>query len=298
MKRAIGTATLVACLFLPATQASAGSRLLKPATGESMWLSVGGKSRLYYRVASGQSTELEVRGEGELKCIVRAVATSASATTIAYSVVVTENGHTVKSVRTETVPSPTKWKGREEIAGKSRSFTLRIPAGDHRLRIVFESTDAAAAGIRYVFSDKPRRPAQSQLHATAKRESVTVLVKERPLDYYLADATSPVEVAVIGPTRLRVVSRFIFPDGARGDQRYMIQLQRDGKPLADKTLVTTKSAVAECESHPAWIFGKSKTFYLDIPKGTHVITLRLANTDSPAVALRFSVPKGDAANGR
>jgi hypothetical protein len=263
-----------------------------------MWLPIEGKDRLYFRVESGETATVQVRGPGEVKCYVRAVAGDAGSATIKYSVVISEGDHRLKTVETETAPSAMKWKGSSELAAKSRSFTLRIPDGDHRLTIAFASKDAKAAGIRYVFRETPEHSAQLPLHATGKRESVILLVKEKPLDYYVADQQSPVKVEVIGPTRLRVVSRLVYPSGARGSQRYTIKLERDGESLPDKTLETTKSSVVECESHPDWIIGKSKSFYVEVPKGTHVIMLRPANADSPGVALRFSIPKEDTANGR
>lgn len=298
MRNKVGISIVMACILLLTAHTDGRARLLHPTSGARMWLSIGGKNRLYFRVESGETTAVQVRGPGEIKCYVRAVAGSASPETIAYSLVISEGNHRLRTVETETVPSSMKWKHGDEIAAKSRSFRLKIPDGDHLFRIAFESKDATAAGIRYVFREAAAHSEQLSLHAVGKRESVTLLVKEKPLDYYVADEQSPVNVNVIGPARLRIVSRLVCPRGARGNQRYTINLQRDGQPLPDKTLVTTKSSVVECESHPDWILGKSKTFYVEIPKGTHVIALRLANADAPGVALRFSIPKEDTANGR
>lgn len=298
MKLNIRISVVVACVLIAATHSVAGPTLLHPASGERLWLPVKGKNRGYFKIESGQSATIQARGPGEIKCFVRAVTRAGGPATVGYSVTVTEGNHRLKTVQTETVPSSTKWKDRDEFATKSRNFTLSIPKGDHQLKITFESKDVKAAGIRYVFHEASPRPEQQLLQAAGKRESITLIVKEKPLDYYVADSQSPVEVRVIGPTRLRVVSRLICPSGARDDQHYTLKLDRDAQPLPDKAFVTTKSAVVVCERHPEWILGKSRTFYVDVAAGPHVVVLRPSSGDAPGVALRFSIPKQDVANGR
>lgn len=274
-----------------APRVHAGADMLHPASGQRMLFPVSGKTHQYFRLEAGSTTTVKVDGAGELKFIVRAVTDNATATPISYSVVVSEGNQPLKTIQTETVASPTMWTGTHEFAAKSRSFKLQIPNGSHVLTVAFQSESARAAGFRYAFKKGAASEPQVAIQATGARESVTLLVKERPLDYYVTDAVSPVQVNVVGPTSLRVVSRLIFPAAARGKLNYALKIQRDGKSLPDAALTTTKSDVTECAAHRDWILGKSMTSDVDVPKGAHVVTVRLSNADAPGVALKFSIPK-------
>ena len=293
--------TARACVFamammLPAGHAVAGVRMVNPERGTRMWLSVGGEERMYFRLESGETTTVHVEGPGEIKFIMRGI-TSTDAPTSTLLLDVLEGDRRLKRIRAETLPVDLKWKDSAQGSTQPRSGRLRVPAGEHVLRVAFQSGEVPAVGVRYAFrsgeAGKPQAPFQPQ----GTRETVTLLVKEKRLDYYIADASSPVKVDVIGPSRLRVVSRLIFREGARGSQRYEIVLLRDGDPLPNQVGNTTKSSGVECESHPEWILGTGETFYVDIPKGKHSVELRLANAEFPGVALRFSIPKKDIANG-
>ncbi len=292
MKRVI-PATLVLALAL-AAGAQAGVRFLQPENAGRVYLTVAGKPRLYFRTDAGASSRVDVTGPGELKLIVRAIPRTPDMTAVAYTIVVSEGKRELKRAAAETVPITTRWTETNEPATQSRSLALVLPEGEHRLDVRFDSKDAVAAGVRYVFRGAGGE--HLPIQGSGGTETVVILVKEKPLDYYITDASHPLEVDLIGPTSIRVVSRLVFRDGARGEQNYAVAVERNGKPLMERSVVTTKSDVTECEEHPDWILGKSRTFKVDIPKGKHRVLFRPSKTNSPGVALRLSIPSEDITN--
>ena len=286
-------AVLVLVLTLAAA-AHAAVRFLQPEGGERIYLTVAGKSRLYFKTDAGVSARVDAVGPGELKLIVRAIPRASDMTAVAYTITVSEGKRELKRATVETVPIATRWTDTEQSATQSRSLTLVLPEGEHRLDVRLDSKDAVAAGIRYVFRGAGGQ--LSPLQAGGGTETVVILVKEKPLDYYVTDASHALDVDLIGPTSIRVVSRLVFPDGARGEQNYAVTVERNGEPLMERSFVTTKSDVTECEEHPDWILGKSRTFKVDIPKGKHRVLFRPSKTSSPGVALRLSIPSEDITN--
>lgn len=283
-------------LLLASSHAEARVHMLRPEHGERMWLHVAGKDRLYFRLDAGDTAAVLVQGPGLLKLIVRGVDPSEGDST-SYSLRVFDNGAGLDSVKIHPVLNEVDWKGRDERSTKAHRVPLHLPSGRHLIRVALAGTGVQAAGVRYSFRKGGAAEAETEFQASGARESVQVLVKEKSRDYYVTDGDSPVTLDLIGPTRLRLVSRLIFRPGARGRQAYQLDLEQDGAALPSQAFDTTKSSVAECVSHPDWILGKGKTAYLDIPKGPHRVRVRAANNESPGVAVRFSIPEKDLANG-
>jgi len=283
-------------LILCSHEGEGGVRMLRPDSGKRMWLPVAGKNRMYFRLDAGDTATVKVEGPGLLKLIVRGVVPS-DADSASYSLDVLDRQRKLKSLRVSVVPTGVEWKESEEGSTKAHSVRLRLSRGEHRLRVVLGRDGTKAVGIRYSYEPGEELEAGVPFQPSETRETVKLLVKERPSEYYLTDATSPVALELVGPIRLRLISRLIFRPGARGRQMYQLLVDQDGVSLPPQAFSTTKSAVVECQSHPDWILGKSRTFAIDIPQGRHRIQIRAAGDRSPGVALRFSIPKKDLNNG-
>lgn len=294
------SARLAISLFVPlllvSSHAEARVHMLRPEHGERMWLHVAGKDRLYFRLDAGDTAAVQVQGPGLLKLIIRGVNPS-EGDSASYSLDVFDNDRGLKSVRAHPVLNAVDWKGRNERSTKAHRVRLHLTSGQHLIRIALGREGVQAVGVRYPFRKGGATEAEAAFQPSGARKSVQLLVKERSQDYYVTDRDSPVTLDLIGPTRLRLVSRLIFRPGARGRQAYQLDVERDGTALPSQALATTKSSVAECVSHPDWILGKGKTTYVEIPKGPHRVRIRAANNESPGVAVRFSIPRKDLANG-
>jgi len=286
----------VALLFVGAVHARA-SDLIAPERGRVMTLIIGGKHSTYYHLAADTASYLTVTGPARLTFIVRLAPALPSADTLAYSMVVSSGGQILETVSTTTGPIDWHWLNSDRGVCKSRKFSVSIPEGTHRLKVELKNTDVPDAGVRYMLSSGSPHGSETTLYPTGMAEAVTVLLKEKPLDYFIATAEKPVEVRVVGPTRLRAVTRLVYSGTMKGPQRFGLDVREDGKPVPSEALITKKSLAANFPDHPEWSIGESRTVYFPIAAGEHDLTLRLTGTDAPGLAVRFTIPKEDIENG-
>ncbi len=173
---------------------------------------------------------------------------------------------------------------------------VNVPDGTHRYKVSFKSPARGFAGIRYLFSTGEGHQAKSAIYPIDMLGATSVALKEKEIDFFLADSIRAVKVKVIGPTRLRVVTRLAYSGIMKGTQKYSAAIELDGKPMSRIPLETSKSPATYFNNHKDWSVGESRTFYLDIPVGTHEAAIRLASSSAPALAMRFTIPKDDIGN--
>ncbi len=258
-----------------------------------MTLDIAGKQSAYYRIWNDSSLYVTLTGPGTLTGLVRLITASLSEEPTTYTLIVSEGERLIKTLNSSTSASQWSWLGSKEAAGKSRKFHVRINDGKHRIKFSLRNTVASGAGIKFTFDKSSPHVGEAPLYPLAMKEQVTVQVRERPLDYAVMDAETPVKVRVIGPTRLRVVSRLLYSGLMKGPKQYSVVSEMDGKRLPPDKFKTKKSFTTKIINHPEWISGQSRTFYLPIPKGEHVVIFRMAAIEAPGVALRFTIPRED-----
>ncbi len=293
MKSQRRTFLTLAFVLAVTTTVNVNAKQVAPESGELMTLDIAGKQSTYYRIQKDSSLFVTLSGPGTLTGIVRLITPSETHTNVTYTLIVSDGKKLVKTLNSTTSSSQWNWLGNSEGAGKSRKFHVRIGEGKHRLRFSLKNTLASAAGIRFNFDKSSPHVGESPLYPLSMREQVTVQVRERSLDYAIMDAETPVTVRIIGPTRLRIVSRLLYSGLMKGPKQYSIVSRMDNRKLPAKKLKTKKSFTTKIINHPEWISGRSRTFYVPIPEGEHVVSFRMSAMEAPGVALRFSIPKED-----
>ena len=286
-------AIFILTVSLESTCFGAGDQIA-PAGAAALNLEIAGKLSLYHRLAVDSTATLAVKGPGKLDVLVRLSLKSELDTGIAYVVRVSENNTLLKTIEATSSPSESKWQNTNDLAAKSRKFTLAVPEGDHRLSFKLTNTKASAAGLRYLYeSGKTSHKSDSDVYPLSMAGSVTVSLREKLIDFFLADKTRPVVVEVIGPTSLRVISRLAYSGTMKGPQKYNLSISLDNQSLRQEALTSEKSVNVDFTNHKEWSVGESRTTYLDVPGGKHRVSFVLNSTDAPAVALRFTIPKED-----
>jgi len=120
---------------------------------------------------------------------------------------------------------------------------------------------------------------------------VEVIVRDQPRVYFRVTAESPVVVPLEGPIRLRVISRVELPAGSHEVAKYRLNAT-DGSTtfgtLDTESAAATVVRLAAGES----AVGKSRHMMLDVPAGSHQITLGLSHAGSVLVRLEQASPGG------
>jgi len=267
--------------------------MVAPESGTQVMLLIGDNISPYYRLDVDSATYVKVSGPGELRLVVRFSLPAGASSEGSWKMEVSEGAKQLTLVDKTTAVSEQTWQDSPFRPCELFKFSLNVPDGDHRYRIGLSSPIKSFAGIRYLFSSDAAREAKSAVYPIEMLEATSVEFKEKTIDFFLADSIRPVTVRVIGPTSLRVVTRLAYSGVMKGPQKYSTVIAMDSEAVSREALVTAKSPSTYFTNHKEWSVGESKTVHIDVPVGTHEVSVRLGSSSAPALAVRFTIPKED-----
>ncbi len=268
---------------------------VEPTPGNKISLEVSGKESEYFILEKNNSLELKVNGPTNLRVISRLNFPPGVSGSAQYGLEIKENNHLVKSYSTTSEPSSAVYKSRPGIPGKSRKFTFEVPQGSHRY-IIQPIKVSSEVHLRFLIQSAQAKSGWSSITPTQYDQVVIAILKEKPWSYYTCTSRKPVQVKVIGPTRLRVVTRLNYESNMKGQQKYQLLVEENGKTINRQGLETTKSLTVSYQNLKTVVPGKSKTFFLEVSGGQHTYNFRLAEGLANSVSLRFSIPEKDLNN--
>ncbi len=103
--------------------------------------------------------------------------------------------------------------------------------------------------------------------------------------YYILSKKQPVEIKVSGPTWLRVYTRIPWHGDRRGTKLYKLILQEDELKEKFITLESEYSKVAKVDNIR---LSKWRSFYINVPAGTHTYRFIHWRAPSDTIFLRFT----------
>lgn len=117
------------------------------------------------------------------------------------------------------------------------------------------------------------------------RPSTPVVVSGKTRAYFKVTSSTPLDVPIDGPSRLNVVSRAILPKGTAAVARYTLVVSDRGKVL-EREETESSSAGQVRDPSGAGDLGKSRRMTVDVPAGTHRVTLAVVGPTAVLVRLR------------
>ncbi|MCX7785623.1 MAG: hypothetical protein N2201_05285 [candidate division WOR-3 bacterium] len=140
--------------------------------------------------------------------------------------------------------------------------------------------------------EETAQPISLDIKKVTPRTIISV-VKRIEQEYYLLTKERPIDLAVTGPTYIRVYTRLLWRDDMTGKQNYRLLLKhgedRNGQDEKLLTFETEKSNTAIGENKTR--YSKWRSFYLEVPSGINQYQISLVSAPSETVALRFSFEK-------
>lgn len=123
---------------------------------------------------------------------------------------------------------------------------------------------------------------------------VTVTLQEKPRTYFRVAPDSPLTLTVDGPVRLRLVSRAELPPGTNRAVSYRVKVVEGNKILKEHA---TESSAAESARRPDSdaVICKSRSLQVEIPGGSHRVTVSVTGSSLVLVRLLLASPKRDVA---
>jgi len=267
--------------------------VLSPEHGVQISLVIGDNVSPYYKLVVDSAAYVRVTGPGELKFVTRFSIPTGARRDARCSIKVSDGVKRVAEIDTTVGASDATWQDEPFRPGKAFRFSVKVPEGEHRYRVDLTSPVKSFAGVRYLFSTGGGRQPKSPVYPIDMLGATSIALKEKLVDFFLADTVRPVKVRVIGPTRLRIVTRLAYSGVMKGPQKYSVLIAIDSKPASQQALETSKSPATFFTNHKEWSVGKSHTVYTNIPEGAHEVSVLLRSTLAPAMAVRFTIPKED-----
>jgi len=252
---------------------------------------VGGKARIYYRIANAGEFTVEVNGPGRLKVISRAeVLPGLKAAVVPYRVSMREGTRIVKEQATESsVTDQAVLHGGSAVC-KSRTFTWAIPAGAHRIR--FTETGAPGVLVRLMVSNASAA-SQTMISITPIEapRTVTVSEGEKMIPYYSVLPGKPVRWRILGPTRLELAARLDFDPTMRGPQVYRLAVVEEGKKPREYSFQTTKATTALYADLKDRVASKLDRIVVELGAGTHELSVVLRAPANGSAEIHARIPE-------
>ncbi len=275
--------------------AGAKYKTVKPAKKNRLVTVISnGKKFKYYRLSSSKETLLNLRGPGTLKVNTREILKSAKGKgyTIQYSV----DGSPFKTIKIEGPSVSKKSRFKVKSLGRpsvNKPFKIKLGRGYHTIKIRISSASGKTIA-RFLFEKgKTEKERWTDLEPSSKSEMVELIVKEGSYQYYRFSYKKPLEIKIIGPTKVRILTRMENSYDMRGRVHYRIQVKEDGKVKNTYQLSSVKSDVTYYADNDELTPGKAREILIDVPKGKHVYRIYPLDKDKGSVLANILFPRKD-----
>lgn len=293
-KRAIIAVLMFSLLCGTTALAKTEWNLVNNPNGKKTSLKVKNKNWSYWEISEKTPLKFKVTGPTRIRLLTRAVIPDKQKETL-YGIIVTSNGQNRNFIgRASEVAKDVKHTRDNSLQiAQSRNLYFAVPAGEHEFAFSLPKNTKQPVFVR-AFTEGEKKPAPNYVAFLPRKfsEEVPIIVNEQEYIYYRASSDKPIEIEVIGPTRIRALSRLEFDHSMRGEKSYRIQVKENEKILVTKPFTSQVSGVAAYRSKNDMIIGKGDAFYIDVPAGKHRYTI-LTPDAGFSVLFRFYIPQSD-----
>ncbi|MBZ0263741.1 hypothetical protein K8I28_03660 [bacterium] len=267
---------------------------LKPEDGKRSKLIISGKSRTYYRLVPGKSMTYDVNEPGKYRIITRADLGDNKKQEAVYTFRVgidTKKGDLYS--RASKYDKKTEKKSRKkEFVAQSRTLEMDVPPGSSTMtiRLGKKATMPVYFRVQKQKDEYADRVEYVAVTPNGYKEAYGVSTRENVSNYYLIDHEGRLNVDVIGPTTLKVLTRVVMDETMRGRIKLPVVVYEDGALKNTYYLSVLSSEVSELLDHPEKLPSRGETFYVEVPRGKHRYSFSLPE-NSREVILRFFIPE-------
>ena len=288
----IGVVALLVCVSAP--DASAASKRIRPsAHAGSVTIQIGGKSSSYQKATKQKPIEFRMKGPSSVRLLSRYLfaPTSSRGEKVAYQLAVEIDEATLPTTIEKASVSSQAWLEGGGRVGTLERTIVRIPAGDHKVR-VYPLEMGAAVAMRILPGTGKRAkttwvPFAPETHAGALR----LHSGDREYTYYRLNDAEAIRMTIHGPLRMKITTRLDFGAANGYTQAYVIQAFLDGELWKTFPLESRASHTSSYPEFPEVAPGRGRLVELEVPNGTHEVSITLNGTTATGAALRIRVPK-------
>lgn len=285
------TAAIMVLALAVATPAQA-SRIKPVAHGGELTITVAGKPSGYHRASAAHPVEVVVKGPTSIRVLTRAVVSSGDvAGVITYRLRVETDGVAVQTRSVRAVTS-TRAAGPGGLkVGTLEREIVRVPPGQHRIRIAPEGTSDELAVRVLKGTGKKQKTVWVSFAPESYESAVRLHAGDAEETYYRFSTAKPVGAVIRGPLRMKITSRIDFDTVNGTTQAYLLKVLLDGTEWKAFPLKARSSHTAIYPDLPDITPGMGQVVELQVPNGIHEVSFYLNGSTASGAALRLRVPK-------
>ena len=283
---------LVAPLVL---QASDWTTLKPKRGGKKSTLVIQGHKRTYYRLAPGESMEINLGKNDPVRIFTRPDLRRSKAEEVVYTFRLGFSSQSTHLLARATTPDTTvAIRGKAGAAGDSRVIDIE---GSKDPRVLHLKVGAKANHPVFFRVQREHPEPVMDGHFVAitpvsYTKAVGLSVRENLTTYYMVDPEKRLNVEVNGPTTLKVLARVMLDDSMRGQIKFPIAVYADGALKNTYRISTTASEVSVLVDRPDRRPSRGDDLYIEVPEGRHRYSFELPENQYDAI-LRFFLPEKD-----
>ncbi len=283
-------------LSVSLAEAKGKTRSLKPKNAKkNIPITISGKTRRYYPLSTEKPSILSIKGPGKLRVISRSCFIPKEEDKVKYDIIYIIDGGKEKKYKARGVKrskQATYKDGSLGVPGLLKDFEIELGRGYHTLEFRLDKETPPVA-LRFIFTPtKKKKQDWLSLSPLSPSEPVNLITNEEITHYYRFSKNKPLQVEIIGPTELRVLTRIEFAYDMKGRVNYRIQIRRKDKVVNTYQLSSRRSEITTYENNGKLVAGKAREFVINVPKGQQKYDIMLLDKNKSALA-RFMFPKKD-----
>ncbi len=291
---------LILLSFFATNVALAGSKKLVPKNyKKKVNLLISGNKRAYYIIPSTNYSVITVKESGWLKIITRAKIKKGKKDNINYTISYKIDGERIKTIKFVNVVksnSAEYSKDKGGFPGAARNIIIELEKGEHLIEVKNLNPDVEIVA-RYLFTqNKPNKTKWITINPIAALEPVDLITREKITHYYRFSETKPLIIEIIGPTKLKVLTRFENNYKMKGKINYRLKVTNEERELNTFILSSYRSEVTTYVNNSELLPGRAIEIYIKVPEGKHQYKIIPLDKDKGTILGRIFFPKKDAKN--
>ncbi len=264
---------------------------------EKVEASLKGKKADLYSCTKAHAIEFELKGPRKILIHIRNVFQTQHEEMKAYRINVLLDGRNFDEYSFRSAPTNLATILGDNISsrklGMLRKIVLEIPEGVHRLKF-FPSHEEEPLLLRCFASEIF---SQGEKHVAMSPEKyaqvVGMIFQEKEMTYYRMTPEKPIQLTVVGPTEIKVVTRLEFNQRMKGKFSYQIQVFEDDRLVQTRQYRTYKSDVVSYQKVTNVTAGRSRSFLIPVRKGKHVYRFVPVTSQKETVIAKILIPRKD-----
>ena len=250
------------------------------------------KKKAYYKLLKHKERTFRLKGPGIFKLQTVAALTKkiySKGYTISYTI---NNGIPILLKHTTLKPSNvSEFLKKSSKVSRRKTFDIPLSRGENTIKVMLAESDIPVYGRFIYLAKKNKRTDWVSFKPQGKLNEAEVIVKETATTYLDVKEGFPLKVDVIGPIKLRVLSRLKLTHEDKGQQQYRMEVREDGDIKYTFQLVSKSSKLAHLGSDSEYRITKAKEILIDVPQGKHTYEIRPLT--KLTTFIRLLLPKND-----